>query len=100
MSIKTAQEADDCRDGSDAAGRPDHCVLNALQTRGSRRSSDPEEADLEAGLASLGPLDVKAEAAAAAADAQAEGEDEPDLEGRGWWPGGDKLWGSGHGLED
>lgn len=75
-------------------------MLNALQTRGSRRSSDPEEADLEAGLASLGPLDVKAEAAAAAADAQAEGEDEPDLEGRGWWPGGDKLWGSGHGLED
>eukprot|EP00438_Fugacium_kawagutii_P035349 Skav207498 [mRNA] locus=scaffold334:136028:138104:- [translate_table: standard] len=27
-------------------------------------------------------------------------DDLPDLGGHGWWPGGDKLWGSGKGLED
>ena len=106
------------QEASDDCHQTASCALNALQLRSDpsepSEPSEPAEPAEPSTVEALSPAEAKAEAKAAEADLEAEAagfkvegvageveaEVEATLEGRGWWPGGDKLWGSGHGLED
>lgn len=78
--VSVALEAsDDCQDGTSS------CALNALQLSKRNHSFNDTDDDLSDPLdpSDLPPPELKKK-----------------TRGRGWWPGGDKLWGSGKGLED